>query len=125
MKTQKSQHTPGPWVAEDHMKNGMWAVLGQEYTVENEFGDYIRPVVVSVMGGGKRPFNTQTEANARLIAAAPELLEVAKIAAYIATNPSEANELCDWEKGGYDGPLQLLEEKARAAIAKAEGKVRS
>lgn len=72
MKPKTAQHTPGPWIANDHLKNGQWQILGQEYTLSNDFGDYVRPVIVSVMGGGRRPFYSEAEANARLIAAAPE-----------------------------------------------------
>ena len=54
-------HTPGPWVAE-RRRFGSWTVLSPE-------GFYIVDRVLSI---------TDIEANARLIAAAPELLAALK-----------------------------------------------
>ncbi|WP_370601149.1 hypothetical protein [Pseudomonas nitroreducens] len=57
-----SKHTPGPWKA---IKNGFYkqAVMGPE-------GEYL-----TYSAGGDRLKGDQLEANANLIAAAPDLLE--------------------------------------------------
>lgn len=83
-----SKHTPGPWCA-------------VEGTVFKDYGDKAYPVA-SVEGWGE-----DTDHNARLIAAAPDLLEALK-------------RIVDWDAAG----LALTEDhagQARAAIAKAEG----
>ena len=88
-----SGHTPGPWISRNF----------------NEVGpkDCLRPLRV-------RRFNPaetiqEVEANARLIAAAPELLEAAKL------------HVAAVESRGWCGNLVLLQ-MFKDAIAKAEGK---
>ena len=88
-----SKHTPGPWRVVDS-----W----NDYMVESQNGEEI------IWQDG--PHNTPTinEANARLIAAAPDLLEALEnLADYID------------ERAG-DNECRPLE-NARAAIAKAKG----
>ena len=58
------QHTPGPWA----IKNGR-CIYGS--------GDFIKPFVASVEDDHN---DAETAANARLIAASPELLDVAQLA---------------------------------------------
>ena len=85
----KPKHTPGPWHWED---SGLWSKWDFVY-----------------LSKGTPEF----EANARLIAAAPELL--AALRGIIETlGYLEAN-------GGIDAPHRLALIAARAAIAKAEG----
>lgn len=64
-----AKHTPGPWVlSEDHVSAIYGApVDGRSYGVVAKTSEYIDP-------------RDSQEANARLISAAPELLEVCKIA---------------------------------------------
>jgi len=59
-----TQHTPGPWA----IKNGR-CIYGN--------GDFIKPFVASVEDDHN---DAETVANARLIAASPELLDVAQFA---------------------------------------------
>lgn len=90
-----AQHTPGPWTAErDLPHNRMPRVHGGDRSLICECGN---------MGTEQ----DQWEANARLIAATPELLEALQdlLGAVDALMPS-------------DGPLKT---KARSAITKARG----
>lgn len=92
-----SKHTPGPWGHKtwDVNKDGEF-----NYTVEKDDKS-----ICEIVGTGE-----QAEANARLIAAAPELLEALKVCS------AELFAQC------ADHPRAMLFVKeARAAIAKAEG----
>ncbi len=85
------KHTPGPWSVDDNPKS--------------DFID-IEPMVCRIERGTLAHLD-----NARLIAAAPELLEACKIALVTAYEADVASD----EDGGW-----MV--KMRAAIAKAEGK---
>ncbi len=63
-------HTPGPWIIPDWKQLGRIEVIGSKEVVVAAV--YLQPDPISVKG-----WPTE-EANARLIAAAPELLEVVK-----------------------------------------------
>ncbi|MCB2020944.1 MAG: hypothetical protein KDG44_09070, partial [Burkholderiaceae bacterium] len=102
-----SAHTPGPWRITDR-----YGVLTDQVGIDGR-----TVCTVWVRQQGHRPSGVDTEpwpegeANARLIAAAPELLDALR----------ELAELVVLQFGmpppGADGPLQ----KALAAIAKADG----
>ena len=84
-------HTPGPW---HYKKDGFRISIGNQSTRH----DYLaHNYTVSTIDGN----SLQSEANARLIAAAPDLLEAAKEALHLA------------ERG--------VAERLRYAIAKATG----
>lgn len=83
MKT-KTQHTPGPWIVMGNQRHGHF--------------DFVLPMAQ------EKDF----QANARLIGAAPELLEAAKDAVKAMENDGYA-----WNHGVVE---------LRAAIKKAEGK---
>jgi hypothetical protein len=85
----KKEHTPGPWK------------LAGPTTISNAD----ETIVIGYAHNYKTP-RVQTDANARLIAAAPELLEALKDA------------VCALQCSGKDWPAET---KARAAIAKATG----
>ena len=85
----KQTHTPGPWIAKPT------ASLGPQYAVYPEASG---PDIAIVYDHGN------TEANARLIASAPELL--AALEAILAVNPD----------------LAEVADTARAALEKAKGK---
>lgn len=68
------EHTPGPWRIE-RKDGGMFNVVAGH--------DYFTRTFVAFMGAN--PEEGDTEANARLIAAAPELLEA--LEAMVATSP--------------------------------------
>ena len=87
-----TQHTPGPWVAVE---------LPTAIAIKSHMGN-----VANIQRGSMRE---QQQANARLIAAAPDLLEALKSLADYVDERAGDNEC---------RPLEI----ARAAIAKDEGK---
>ena len=93
-----NKHTPGPWRVVDS-----W----NDYMVEGQNGEEI------IWQDG--PHNTPTinKANARLIAAAPDLLEALEsmLQSFLITQSLD------------DYPIDAPCNKARAAIAKAKGEV--
>lgn len=112
-----NSHTPGPWEAVPNTNNG-WEVRAK--TPELRFGGGCEihstsgsgfPVVQTI---GFQPwgrftpkgYDEMVEANFRVLAAAPELLESLKMLSEVANSAQCLHAL----------------EKARAAIAKAEGK---
>ena len=82
-------HTPGPWIAEK---------VGDRWMVSGEGGYLVCQATIL-------PNKEMEEANARLIAAAPEMLEACILIS----------------RGGGDSDLLTAQEAARAAIAKANG----
>ena len=97
-----AKHTPGPW----------YALRGQRnISIRYKTGDRLLPMVNVASVRGQFPTDCpygSSEANVRLIAAAPELLEACQllVADYEDTNPAIGE---DWYR------------KAKAAIAKAKG----
>ena len=94
-----SKHTPGPWRAVHH-----------GYNLAIRAGDIIDPLAYFPNAESFDP--AATEANARLIAAAPELLAALRLCVL------KFSQLLD--TGMTLGMARALDE-ARAAIAKAEG----
>jgi len=103
--TTTTQHTPGPWkVVLDSDQ-----IEGENIEVHDQFG---RAAII--MG----EFNDEeTQANARLIAAALELLEALKI---LYSRAGHANE-CKLDVTKHQSCTCHMDQ-ARAAIAKAEGR---
>jgi hypothetical protein len=94
----KAKFTPGPWHAPEPVgQSRQWTVWGTTHAT----------VVADIEGPNAR----EREANARLIAAAPELL-AALLKIFHA---------CDGA-GDEGGELEMIAELARPAIAKAGGK---
>lgn len=94
-----SKHTPGRWsVTADGL------VQGGERPIA-------RLVSASLMAGSI----TEREANARLIVAAPDLLEALRLVTDALNDPAVG----DYEQWKRD--CKIATHKARAAIAKAEG----
>jgi len=96
-----SKHTPGPWQSLPEECDKPYirirgTVFGGRYKIAN--------VITPSYEGVHEREAVETRANARLIAAAPELLDFAK--EWLARQGSDNN---------------YMTEKARAAIAKAEG----
>lgn len=86
-----AKHTPGPWVVQEYSDGfGVSAIAD----------DDLEAICTMIV-----PINGDEESNARLIAAAPELLEALELA-------------LSFDKPDYKGGW---EQKARAAIAKAKG----
>jgi hypothetical protein len=102
----QAQHTPGPWhVVDLGLEHGTWvSATAEGYGIRGDGSHYMQ-VCASAIG----------EANARLIAAAPELLAAAKLfVAYdAATDDDHVAMMLN-----YADAL----EAAIAAIAKAEGR---
>lgn len=92
-------HTPGPWKLDGPDINGIGNVVGFYVAVPSggRVGQSFANCLVTT--------NEQCEANARLIAAAPELLETLKAMVKL-----------------FNGFQGMALTNAKAAIAKAEGK---
>jgi hypothetical protein len=100
-----SKHTPGPWEIEEHYHFGYRWISGPEHS-------QLAQVVWCMEDEDRSP---ECEANARLIAAAPELLDVLELAlrahgTMLLSDPPQ-DPWVSW----------AVEQKARAAIAKAKG----
>ena len=105
-KTNEAKHTPGPWTIEGT------AILGKA-------GSGLTPVA-SIYANDDEPTVGSSEDNARLIAAAPELLEAAKqgkvLLLQMAALMPKIRSFAKWKAQAAD-VWPLLE----AAIAKAKG----
>ena len=123
MRTNETKHTPGPWTVE-HDGAGYPMIAGSEATDWGTEARYhwianVLAVPEALHKGGKIRLTgmlMETEANARLIAAAPELLEALR--EFVSLMPSAEG------LGGHApiGAFQIVADLARAAIAKAEGR---
>ena len=104
--TKKTAHTPGPW----------WVTPAQHGTVYVEARAQESRMLQEVAAiGPKEGGSEQRDADARLIAAAPELLDAAKrSAAALLSAGVESN-------ANSDNPLESLLHMTLAAIAKATG----
>ena len=99
----KTTHTPGPWHVEKHNLHNL--IVAEDKTYPQ-----LRTVIAEL------PASTEEEANARLIASAPELLELANRIEWFATAGTERNGVPYMIT---NGDWLRLWEQARAAIAKA------
>lgn len=90
----ESKHTPGPWVAKE------WDEC-QTAIHPDKTGDGRQPLIAIISVGPGRP---DGEANSRLIAAAPDMLAALRELVRVGDRKT-----VEWDR-------------ARAAIAKAEGK---
>jgi len=99
-------HTPGPWFAHDFSGINEGDVEASDFSVSCTTPDHI---TVAVMGTGLRNKKEEWEANAHLIAAAPELLEALEIV-----------KQWDIENFALDIPIEIRK-KMQAAITKARG----
>ena len=109
-----SKHTPGPWISESPTRDGTsvkstaalfstvaWCGAGSIWS----------------SSGSYEISHEEAEANARLIAAAPDLLEVAKLLLDFYNLETQLFV----EKYGHGITTRILGDRARAAIAKATG----
>ena len=100
-----AKHTPGPWEPTklNSAPLGLWAVNAPGYGGRN-------PLVCGMEYSKGGPIlHAESEANARLIAAAPELLEALQSVVTHWTS--------QFERSGHKAPSWCIQ--ARAAIAKA------
>ena len=101
--TSETKHTPGPWKTGCRMTR-----------VEVLPAGWNAPMCIADCGTKYSPESEEEKcANARLIAAAPELLEACKIAL-------QAINECDMEVGLFNATEQEITDKLYAAIAQAE-----
>lgn len=109
---QSAMHTPGPWQAID------WECHAATTIVQDYYGS--RTVIAECSGHGRD--TRDCLADARLIAAAPELLAavqlVANLGEYRELVEKMAEALRPHERASF---VKLFREDARAAIAKATG----
>lgn len=101
-----SAHTPGPWKKSERL-NGPWWHISSGHSIDGQECGSGRQAIACVHGESKRgakAYAEMFEANARLIAAAPELLEALQVMLDAAQHDITTE--CDI---------------ARAAIAKAIG----
>ena len=124
----KTKHTPGPWTVTD-VANEQWN--GPGYWVAHlDLGPHrseaawpdASATVSPCLGLAGQPVSKETiEANARLIAAAPDMLEALETLLHEADmttdgedNPKSVPTFVNWKTG-----LRAAAAKARAAVAKA------
>ena len=110
----QTKHTPGPWRLTE---SGDAIVSADGGTLIVETGqDYWQNLEAAAAGASSdiaKRHLPQVRANARLIAAAPELLEALK----------QATAALAWHEQVHGVAMDaVVVEKARAAIAKAQGK---
>jgi hypothetical protein len=103
-----SKHTPAPWRIHEYK------ALDPFYDVVSESKNIAVIIGTQRFGDDARiPRNDESQANARLIASAPELLEVLKAFVNVCDSANPMN---------FINEIGALIEPARQAIAKAEGK---
>lgn len=97
----KQKHTPGPWTIEENaiISANKWLIPPDKY------GPGVRQKIIDLTGamGGDN-----TDADARLISAAPDMLEALQAIVALSQDQGRAN-------------LPMCANMARAAIAKATG----
>jgi hypothetical protein len=75
-----SKHTPGPWTLEEH--GGAFYIFGPDMAMiadnDDEGGFVPREVVARVRGVGRGATVEEQQANGKLLAAAPKLLDACK-----------------------------------------------
>jgi hypothetical protein len=103
-----SKHTPGPWATDEADHDAPYQ------DIKIKAGKHRTVCTVWIDDAPVRDFNAEQAANARLIAAAPDLLEAL-------TKLLDMHERCD---AGFAPHVELrfaIRDMARAAIAKATG----
>lgn len=105
--TEPITHTPGPWHVEPHRDDCLWVAVPAPVG---------RKVIAVLCIGFDEPWDSQQHANARLIAAAPDLLEALKAAQR--DLETVEREMQGIAPEAVSPALPII----RAAIAKAEGR---
>lgn len=109
-----SSFTPGPWAVREGFRDGDWEVYPTRGGPP-DFGDWAD--LANVTGDYGDDGGDEGRANAHLIAAAPDLLAVAKECIDLV---KLAESLCGCR--GDDDYVWGIQERLNAAIAKAEGR---
>jgi hypothetical protein len=122
------EHTPGPWFCgdEDEGADGVEYVQVHAGSYGDETFRGIANVEADFDGENYLSLDDTTRANARLIAAAPELLEALEGLHDVSERLCDAIERQENDIGGESvlavlGELGPATDRARAAIAKARG----
>jgi len=112
------RHTPGPWriAQDDPYKASESNLYDQKQVTAGEF------VITCIPFGRTDELRKEAEANARLIAASPELLEACRFALKYHQHPEEMEDEAQKKTAGNVAMWEVVVEKLRAAIASAEGR---
>jgi hypothetical protein len=102
-------HTPGPWSVQASEKAFCWEI---NHVPDRGLWSAVAEVGANALGSRKVAAQ-EAEGNARLAAAAPELLDAARIALAMMGGDDD---------GPDDDDMFDVWQKVRAAIAKAEGR---
>jgi hypothetical protein len=110
-------HTPGPWIYDIH--DGTFYIFTKADLEMVADGDPDKPGIGRMRGVGRGASSEEQEANARLIAAAPDMLAACKNLIDAAVTDSDACPICIHELTDHVSgcPIEVVAE----AIAKAEG----
>lgn len=124
-----TQHTPAPWSYRwtmNHIVDGK--SVGKNFTVSPVSKRQMSIAKISTKDAEDTLLNEyrydfcEAEANARLIAAAPELLEALKLGLYLLTIPAVRDIMKSQLESGESSPIADFETSAHAVITKAKGK---
>jgi hypothetical protein len=111
-----TNHTPGPWQVRG--RTNVFPAGGTSRIIANCAG-------YSTNGPDWEEVNEENEANARLIAAAPDLLAALRMVALLILDPpTDQHELNKIRRAAQDAEMDMAtyaSDAARAAIALAEG----
>lgn len=117
-----SKHTPGPWSKSARLNGPWWHISGPQSTERGQG----RQAVACVHGESKRGAKTYAEmfeANARLIAAAPDYHDAASwIRQAVAANAAPVNPLAALEELALDGEHITLDAGLVLDLLKAHAK---
>lgn len=103
VRSSESAHTPGPWEADNNEGYSIWRIVGTR-------NDGRHSLLAEVIGDC-----AETDANARLIAAAPDMLAVLR-----EIEGTPASMVNDAESLRHT--IKAIQHIARTAIARAEGR---
>jgi|TARA_Y100000310_G_scaffold220706_1_gene222291 hypothetical protein len=110
----KTKHTPGPWIAEEYFVYALNNNNENRFylSVQAGWGDRHRKIAY-------RTTNEELEANANLIAAAPDLLKALNECLHLFDEMDAIswNDDSDFQGSSYEGVAEIAED----AVKKAEG----
>lgn len=109
-----SKHAPGPWEVQGRDERGIWIGARHQDGLMKGFGFSVACAAMPLIGDKI----DSTEANARLITAAPDLLRGASLALRTIGDTLRHVTMRDGEREA----LEQASTDLRAAIAKAQGK---
>jgi len=105
-------HTPGPWTYDIHEHS--FYIFGPDMAMVAD-GDPDQPGIARMRGVGRGADEHEQEANALLIATAPNLLKVAEATYHLCES------LLACREGATDDLIRSVRDAAKAAIEKAKG----